>query len=376
VQNSIALLTSKKAILVLAVSILTSILLTGVGYAALTTKVTLSLDGQETTIRSMGNTVGEVLEGEGIEVTERDVVAPGVDTPVADGTRIAVKFSRPLDVSLDGKTPRYWVTATDVASALSQIDVRFGNASLSASRSAEIGREGLDLDVITAKKLTITDGEHEPVTKVVKALTVSQALHKFGVKVDANDRIKPGLGAILKDGGTIKVDHVRVEKSRVKNAVWEYKTVYQYDSSMYEDESETLREGVDGVRNAIVKKYFVNGDYSTTKVITTKAIKKPVSAIVKVGTKERPVVTNFAGGSTVWDQLAQCEAGGNWAINTGNGYYGGLQFSLGTWQSYGGTGLPSENSRETQIAIATKVRDASGGYGAWPACAAALGLPT
>ena len=77
----------------------------------------------------------------------------------------------------------------------------------------------------------------------------------------------------------------------------------------------------------------------------------------------------------MWDPLAQCESGGNWAINTGNGYYGGLQFNLGTWQSYGGTGLPSNNSRETQIAIATKLRDATGGYGAWPGCASALGLP-
>ena len=76
-----------------------------------------------------------------------------------------------------------------------------------------------------------------------------------------------------------------------------------------------------------------------------------------------------------WQRLAQCESGQRWHINTGNGYYGGLQFNLGTWQAYGGTGLPSDASRETQIAIATKLRDASGGYGAWPACAAALGLP-
>jgi hypothetical protein len=77
-----------------------------------------------------------------------------------------------------------------------------------------------------------------------------------------------------------------------------------------------------------------------------------------------------------WDNVAQCESGGNWHINTGNGYYGGLQFSLGTWRAYGGTGLPSQHSRETQIAVATKLRNASGGYGAWPACAHSLGLPT
>ena len=94
----------------------------------------------------------------------------------------------------------------------------------------------------------------------------------------------------------------------------------------------------------------------------------------RVGTKApAPApVANYAGGSTVWDQIAQCESGGNWAANTGNGYYGGLQFNLGTWQAYGGTGLPTSARRETQIADRTKVRDASGGYGAWPAC---CGLP-
>jgi hypothetical protein len=85
------------------------------------------------------------------------------------------------------------------------------------------------------------------------------------------------------------------------------------------------------------------------------------------------------GDTAVWDQLAQCESGGDWSINTGNGYYGGLQFNLGTWQAMGGgayAALPSEASREEQIAVATKLRDANGGYGAWPACSASLGLPS
>ncbi|WIE65155.1 transglycosylase family protein [Curtobacterium sp. MCLR17_036] len=81
---------------------------------------------------------------------------------------------------------------------------------------------------------------------------------------------------------------------------------------------------------------------------------------------------NAASGST-WDALAQCESGGNWAINTGNGYYGGLQFSLGTWQANGGAGNPASASREAQIAVAERVL-ASQGWGAWPACSAKLGL--
>ena len=77
--------------------------------------------------------------------------------------------------------------------------------------------------------------------------------------------------------------------------------------------------------------------------------------------------------ASTWDSLAQCESGGNWATNTGNGYAGGLQFSASTWAAHGGTGSPANASRAQQIAVAEKVQ-ASQGWGAWPACAAKLGL--
>ncbi len=82
-------------------------------------------------------------------------------------------------------------------------------------------------------------------------------------------------------------------------------------------------------------------------------------------------------GDTVWDRLAQCEASGNWAANTGNGYYGGLQFSQPTWLGYGGGAYatyPHQATREQQIAIAEKLR-AARGYQPWPACRIKLGLP-
>ena len=82
-----------------------------------------------------------------------------------------------------------------------------------------------------------------------------------------------------------------------------------------------------------------------------------------------------ADGAT-WDRLAECESGGDWAINTGNGYYGGLQFSQSTWEGFGGGAYASRAdlaSREQQIAIAEKTLSGQG-WGAWPACSAKLGL--
>ena len=71
--------------------------------------------------------------------------------------------------------------------------------------------------------------------------------------------------------------------------------------------------------------------------------------------------------SVNWDAIAQCESGGNWAINTGNGYYGGLQFTPGTWRANGGSGMPNQASREEQIRVAENVLRTQG-IGAWPSC--------
>jgi hypothetical protein len=71
--------------------------------------------------------------------------------------------------------------------------------------------------------------------------------------------------------------------------------------------------------------------------------------------------------SVDWDAIARCESGGNWSINTGNGYAGGLQFTQSTWRANGGTGLPANASREEQIRVAENVL-ATQGIRAWPVC--------
>ena len=73
-----------------------------------------------------------------------------------------------------------------------------------------------------------------------------------------------------------------------------------------------------------------------------------------------------------WDTLADCESGADWSLNTGNGYFGGLQIAQETWNGVGGTGLPSDTSREEQIMRSEDIRELQG-WGAWPRCSAQLG---
>lgn len=86
-----------------------------------------------------------------------------------------------------------------------------------------------------------------------------------------------------------------------------------------------------------------------------------------------PAVANATTSSSVWDRLAQCESSGDWSINTGNGFYGGLQFTLSSWRAVGGSGYPHHASKQEQIHRAKKLQSIQG-WGAWPACTSQLGI--
>lgn len=116
---------------------------------------------------------------------------------------------------------------------------------------------------------------------------------------------------------------------------------------------------------------------TTIPPTTTTVAAPPTTATAPVAaTPAAPAGTygpNDPAGTEVWDRLAHCEATGNWAINTGNGYYGGLQFSLSSWRSVGGTGFPHEHPRLTQIENGRRLQKVQG-WGAWPHCSKKLGL--
>jgi LysM repeat protein len=103
-----------------------------------------------------------------------------------------------------------------------------------------------------------------------------------------------------------------------------------------------------------------------------KLLRLAVAGAVVVGTPVALAGTANAADDSTWDKLAQCESGGKWNINTGNGFSGGLQFTASTWKAYGGSGSAHTASREEQIAVAERVLAAQG-WGAWPVCSRKAG---
>jgi uncharacterized protein YabE (DUF348 family) len=338
-----------------------------VSYYSLSREVTVSVDGTPHTVRTFGHDVRGALASAGITLHDRDVVVPSPDSPVSDGSRITVRFSKPLDVTLDGVEHTYWTTATKVETALDELGIRYAGADLSASRSATIDRQGMSLQIVTPKSVVVKLGGGKAHPVVVAASDVRSLLDDLGVAYDGNDLVKPGLDATLTDGERIVLTRVTVKQVHVPDEAVQPRVIRREDSSMPEGQTTTVRQGTPGTRDVTYRIVLHNGREIRRVVIRQSVVTAPVPTIIKVGTKPAPAAPSVSGGS-VWDRIAQCESGGNWHANTGNGYYGGLQFSLGTWRAYGGPSRPDLVSREQQIAIAEKVRAASGGYGAWPVC--------
>jgi resuscitation-promoting factor RpfB len=356
------------------------------GYANLNKDVTLSLDGQTTQVRTTADTVGALLESKGIEVNDHDVVAPGLDTEVEDGTRIAVKFGRQVTFTVDGAAQTIWTTATTVNDALKALSVDLSGAELSTSRSSAIGRQGLTIIIATEKTIIIVDaGKKRTITTTGQ--TLADALRVAKIKVDKDDKLSARPSTHLVDGSRFTYTRVYIS-SKTKKFNLDFDTVRKETSKLNKGDTKIDTEGVDGIREVTYRLVRHDGKIVKRVKIKSKLLREPVTEVILVGTKTTTTTTakESSGSSSssssntsstpsgsVWDKLAECESGGNWSINTGNGYYGGLQFSLSTWRAYGGSGMPHEASREEQIAIAKKVL-AGQGWGAWPACSSKLGL--
>jgi uncharacterized protein YabE (DUF348 family) len=326
-------------------------------------------------VHAFGGTVADVLEKQDIRIGEHDVVVPSLDSEVKDGQKIVVRYGRKLTVTVDGKTREYWTTATTVAAALTELGIRADSAKLSASRSQTLGRDGLALTVSTPKSVAVrVDGKNLATSST--GLTVKEALADLRVKVDKDDRVKPGLNAPIRDGLKIAVQRVSTKTVKATEAIG-FGTVKKNDSSLYKGQTKTVKAGSEGAKVVTYRLVTVDGKTESKKALSSVVTEKPVARVVAVGTKAKPVADSGSGGGSstgsggainlaradMWDRIAQCESTGNWSINTGNGYYGGLQFDIQTWLGAGGGDFASRAdlaSRAEQITVANRVYEDRG----------------
>ena len=289
-----------------------------------------------------------------------------------------MRYGRLLTVTVDGRASKYWTTSTTVDGALSELGIRADSAKLSVSRSQPLGRLGLAMSVTTPKNVAVTaDGKTQKA--VTTSATVADLLSELKVTLGSTDRVAPALKAPL-TGNDLNVVVVRVrQKSVTASEAIAFGTQRRNDASLNAGSTKSVTAGKLGRKVVTSLRTVVNGKVVTVKVTGSRVMAFPVARVIAVGTKASPVRSapasapaasapaSSAPGSTVnaamWDRVAQCESGGNWAINSGNGYYGGLQFDNQTWLGNGGGAYATRAdlaSRTQQIAIANKVYAARG----------------
>jgi uncharacterized protein YabE (DUF348 family) len=343
------------------------------GYAVAAHKtVKLTVDGSEITVATMKSRVIDVVKENGFDVGERDDLYPAANDPVRQSDSIVLRRSRPLQISLDGENSRQvWTTASTVDEALAQLRMS-DKAPAAASRGSRVPLAGMSLPVVSAKTVQLNDAGVIR-TLHLAAPNVAGLLEAAGVPLQQKDAVVPDAWAPVVDNMQIQVTRIRIDKITQRVPL-------PPDNKQVPDPTLNMSRqvvddpGMPGTQDVTFAVATVNGVETGRLPVANVVVIPARDGAVRIGAKpgtEVPPVTNGA----VWDSLSRCEAGGNWAINTGNGFYGGVQFDQNTWERQGGLRYAPRAdlaTREEQIAIAEVTR-ARQGWGAWPVCSGRIG---
>jgi uncharacterized protein YabE (DUF348 family) len=343
-------------------TVLAALVAGAVTYVAYDKSITLSIDGQTQTVHTFAGTVGAVLAADGISTGGKDVVSPASGSSASDNETITVRYGRQLTFEVNGVSKTAWVHYPTVSGALQELGVRTSGASSTEPMSADIPRSGMSgLVVYTLRHVTfLVDGKSVQVSTT--AATVTAAMAQAGITLHNQDAPSVAAASVPTDGETISINRI-TGTTETKQISIPFQTTKVNDSSQYVGTTSVTTQGVVGEETVTYAVQVVNGVKQAPKQISETVTKQPVNEVESVGTKALPTSAS----SLNWAALANCESGGNPSENTGNGFYGMYQFTVSTWDSLGGSGLPSDASAATQTALAEKLYTEAGS-GQWPVC--------
>ena len=343
-------------------TVLAALVAGAVTYVAFDKTITLNIDGQTQTMHTFAGTVSAVLSSDDVSLGSKDIVTPAPGSSTSDDETITVHYGRPLALSVNGVTETTWVHAPTVAGALQELGVRTAGANISDPATTAIPRAGLTgLVVYTLRHVTfLVDGKTVPLETT--AATVTQAMAQAGIVLHNQDAPSVAAGSMPTDNETITINRIS-GTTETKQVSLPFKTTQVSDPNTYTGTSTVTTQGVDGVETVTYAVQVVNGVKQAPKQISETVTTKPVNEVVSAGSKALPTSASDLN----WTGLATCESGDDPSANTGNGFYGMYQFTESTWESMGGSGLPSDASAATQTALAEQLYNSSGA-GNWPVC--------
>jgi resuscitation-promoting factor RpfB len=375
-MNSVAKVNSARSpLLYMATSALLATLSAGAAVAIDVHKdVTIDVDGHLVKLSTMTGSVRAALAQAGYTPSDHDAVTPSADASISDGQTITLQRARQVQLTVDGQSRMAWTTGATVAQAMAQLHLPADDYVAQGS-SYRLPMAGAALTVFSPHSVTVADGGTVPANMRLAAPNVGAALAAAGLPLVQNDTVEPVASTPLSDGM-----HITITRNRTVNQTMQVPLPPQnqvvMDSTMNQDREVQVQPGVPGLQNATYAVTMVNGHEVGRRQIGSEVITPARPGIMHKGTKPGTSVPVFGNDGQIWDAIASCESHQNWHDNTGNGYYGGIQFDQNTWDRQGGLRFaprPDLATRDEQIAVG-EVTKARQGWGAWPACTERLGL--
>ena len=365
---------SRSPLLYAAIAALLMTLIVGAAMAIVNRKtVTVVVDGEQTTQTTMSRNVAGLLRAAGFDVSDRDLVRPSPAAALVDGATIVFNRAREITLTIDGKAQKVWTTGVTAGEAMEQLKIPADNY-VAPARGERLPLIGASMRVSTPRTVALLDGIGNTVDVRLAAPTVGEFLTVAGIPLIERDSVEPAADTPVTDGMKVVVTRQRIEK-RVETMPLDPPENIIEDVTMNMSRTVVEEVGAPGVQDVTFAVTMLNGSEIGREQIASTVITPAQPKTVRKGAKPGTEVPPVRDGA-IWDALARCESTGNWAINTGNGYYGGIQFDQSTWERQGGTRYAPRAdlaTREEQIAIAEVTR-ARQGWGAWPACTGRLGL--
>ncbi|GIZ98260.1 hypothetical protein TTY48_28720 [Tsukamurella sp. TY48] len=339
--------------------------------AAMYTEVTVNVDGQPREVSTMSRSVKSILNSAGIAAGADDKVVPALNQTVSPDQPITVQHARDIAVDVNGSVRTVKTTDLSMGAALAAAGLGDPKNFVSVPADAPVPLDGAAVSVVTPVALTVSDSG-TTVGANAAGRTVGEYLAKMGAPLIQQDSVTPAASAPIRPGMTISVVRNRITTVSVTEPYTAPPKKVD-DPKLINGKTEIKDPGKLGKQDVQYREHVVNGKVVSREKLSATVTDPGVPGVTAVGTAPG---APFVPAGSVWDKLVQCEATGNWAINTGNGFYGGVQFDYGTWLRHGGgkyAPTADKATREEQIDIARKTLKAQG-WGAWPSCSSKLGL--
>jgi len=373
----------RKVLLVAMAAALGVVAVGGATAAAMSKHVTITVDGQDRQITTLAGSVDGALSSAGLSAGDHDVLAPAADSPISDGSTIALERGRQLTLTVNGATRQIWTTADTVEQALTQLGQDPAAYQLSADRSREIPLDGMDLTATTLHTVSLAVGGAPATTVQSGGLTVADVLAAQGITLTPTDTVDPAPATAVTDGTAITVTRVAVTTTTDTVDVPPTDQTTD-DPSLDKGTTQVVAAGTPGKQQVVTQVTTTNGVETGRQELSRTTLTDAVPNQVHVGSKS----TLDVQGSRVffhdtefgvnWDGLAYCESTNNpHAVNNPAGFlstYGLFQFDLPTWATVGGSGNPLDASPEEQL-MRAKLLYQSRGLEPWLCAYAASGPP-